>query len=577
MSTRRTQGPPPSNTRTPAAAPPPVTHASGRTTPAAAPAAQVTRRPRASSTAGASSSSVAPPGPKPLFGIEIEIFVKLRPELERAIFARQRDGDQIDEEYWKNWNFTLSNGTGNQDDKMKQRKCVGQAIEALIEGVLGPSHGWSCEPDASLKEYKLTEPPEPRKWWGIEIISPPMSAARQWRQEIHQVFAAVAEEFELWTTDLTGCHVHVSPGPLKASKYNFDQIVQIGCASYFWEEAFRTILPEERRNNRYAEANYKWFATAEYNAVPHYGWGPVFQSIRHAASESQRWAAHYPQADRAEYSLSMFACLIGGAKITDPDPSETTTKYVSTNFLSLPRLGTVELRRQAGVASAQSAIYRVLLALSLHVSALRYDFAAAALRRDRPTQAEFFKELAGCVKQLPATCHGDRFLKWLKDCAEAYGPGQRAFTEKELRLRPNGGARHLLLDHLRKRNHNSYIPPPPAVSATQNPYEIWHPPPQPVAAPAPARYVSAPQPAPARQPPVRQPSTYPYQPAVVPAPAQGSYHPPPVIPTHAPVIPPTYPTQQQQQYQQGQGGQYYQQQGPYYRKDGAKKPLKKLA
>ncbi|KAK3299453.1 putative amidoligase enzyme-domain-containing protein [Chaetomium fimeti] len=492
MSTRHTGtgGASSSSRRTPAAAPPP-SHVSGRTTPAA----PVSRRPRASSTAGASSSSVAPPGPKPLFGLEIEIFVKLRPELERAIIQRRREGHQLDEEHWRNWDFTLSNGTGNQLQKEKQRECVGQAIEALIETALGPSHGWSCEADASLKEYKLTQPPEPLKWWGIEIISPPMSAGRQWRQEIHQVFAAVAEEFELWTNSFCACHVHVSPGPLKASKYTYDQLIQIGCASYFWEDALKTILPEERKNNRYAEANHTTFATAEYNGVPHYGWGPVFQSIRNAATSGKQWAARLDVSaeERAEYSLTMFACLMAGAKVTDHDPTDTATRYLSSNFLPLPRLGTVELRRQAGVASAQSAIYRALLALSLHVSALRYDFGAAASRRDRPSQAEFFKELAGSVKLLPPQCHGDRFLKWLKDCAADYAPGERGFTEKEVNQREHAfHAQDMPLPPPppaptgRRREVSSARPPAPTQAATpsRNPRVVPTPSRQPTMAPA---------------------------------------------------------------------------------------------
>lgn len=74
--------------------------------------------------------------------------------------------------------MTLKNGTGNQDLKATQRECVGQAIEALIEGVLGPTHAWSCEADASLKEYKLTEPPEPRKW--CRFIPPRLVSCSVW-------------------------------------------------------------------------------------------------------------------------------------------------------------------------------------------------------------------------------------------------------------------------------------------------------------------------------------------------------------------------------------------------------------
>src|SRR4051794_36241179 len=76
-------------------------------------------------------------------------------------------------------------------------------------------------------------------------------------------------------------------------------------------------------------------------------------------------------------------------------------------FPPFPRLGTVELRRQAGVASAMTAIHRILFALTLHISAFRYDFDGAKARKTRPDGAELIRELAGCIKKLPSeTCHG---------------------------------------------------------------------------------------------------------------------------------------------------------------------------
>ena len=274
---------------------------------------------------------------------------------------------------------------------------------------------------------------------GIEIISPPMSSAREWRQEIHQVFAAVAEQFELWTNTNCACHVHVSPGPRKSSKYTWEQIIRVANASFFWEEALKTLLPGERKVNRYAEPNATKYATDQYNAVRHSGWGPVFQEIQNGAVASKRFAASAYRNEspdkQAVASLTWFGYMMAGVPFGDRNPVQTGTRYLSSNFYPLDELGTIELRRQAGVASAQSAIYRALLALTLHASALRYDFAGAASRRDHPTQRELISELAGCIKGLPKPCRGDRFLKWLNDCAADYAPGQREFTEKQVNKR----------------------------------------------------------------------------------------------------------------------------------------------
>lgn len=356
-----------------------------------------------------------------------------------------------------------------------------------------------------------------------------MSAARQWRQEIRQVFAAVTTEFELWTNTFCACHVHVSPGPRKASKYNYDQLIQIASASYFWEEALKTILPQERKSNRYAEPNHTAFAGTEYHNVRHYGWAPVFQAIKNAAATGQRFGAQFPPAEKANMSLSMFACLMAGAKATDQDPSETATRYLSSNFLPLPRLGTVELRRQAGVASAYSAIQRALLALTLHVSALRYDFGRAALRKDYATQDELKAELTVAVGKLPASCHGDRFLKWFGECAKEYAANQRAFTEKEVN----------------QREHDLQFPPPPPPAAPpaapggrRRSASSARPPAQPSASGAtvsrnprvtPSRQPSMP-PAPPAQQPARQPRA-----VSLPPPPLPTLHPttttlPPVLP-----------------------------------------------
>ncbi|KAK4136085.1 hypothetical protein BT67DRAFT_432870 [Trichocladium antarcticum] len=511
----------------------PGNNANNRTAPAARPS---------------SSASAARPGPNPLFGLEIEIFVKLRPEIECAIKKQRQTDIQPEEPYWRDWDLTLGNGTGKQNLKAKQRKCVGQAIEALIEGVLGPTHAWSCEADASLKEYKLTEPPEPRKWWGIEIISPPMSAGRKWQEEVRQVFAAVDEEFELWTNSFCACHVHVSPGPLRKNSYTFDQLVQIASASQFWEMALQRILPEERRNNRYAMSNNTAFATAAYNNVPYATWGPVFQEIKDAAASSRKHMVPFVQ----------FGYLMAGANPTGLDATDTGTRYLSSNFLPLDRLGTVELRRQAGVASARTAIYRALLALTLHVSALRYNFAAAAARGGHASHEELISELAGCIKQLPEQCRGARFVKWLKECAEDYAPGCRPFTEREVNHR----------EHSLHAQDTPLRPAAPASSAArqsgrQRAPSTAQPPPQPVAQPRSQRVVPTPaQPTtrrqntaapthtqrPAREPPQRGVSyVTPTASARQPQPPAHAQHqprqpaPPPPAPQLCPVPLPTQP------------------------------------
>ncbi|KAK4236517.1 hypothetical protein C8A03DRAFT_16829 [Achaetomium macrosporum] len=351
----------------------------------------------------------APAGRRPIFGVEIEIFVRLKPSVEEWILCKRRNGDPLPY-HWRHWDNTLLNNSSDRSRKSAQRALVGSAIKELISQELGSQDlGWSCEPDASLNEEKLTVPPDPRKWWGIEIISPPMSVSRHWQQEIEQVFEAIGQYFNFWTTDQTSCHVHVSPGPNKSSEYTMDQLINVAKGAYFWETALLDLLPADRKHTGWALPNYTTYATKEYYAVPYDGWKPVFKKLDKLGEQ-----------DVTKLVLTM----AGKDVLGEP------TRYISHSFHPLLRLGTIEFRRQAGVASAETAIHRALLAVTLHISARRYDFKGAQSRKSYPSSDELIKELAGCIKALPETCHGSQFVSWLKQCVTDYGNG-RKFTEKQ--------------------------------------------------------------------------------------------------------------------------------------------------
>lgn len=99
----------------------------------------------------------------PWFGIEIEIFVKIRDSVKKTIKERIKKKKKVAKCFEK-WQWDLSNEPGNQDKKAKQRKLVGEAIMGILDQTLGDNHGWSCMPDASLKEAQLSIPQKPRSW-----------------------------------------------------------------------------------------------------------------------------------------------------------------------------------------------------------------------------------------------------------------------------------------------------------------------------------------------------------------------------------------------------------------------------
>ncbi|KAH6632547.1 putative amidoligase enzyme-domain-containing protein [Chaetomium tenue] len=360
-----------------------------------------------------------PPAPRlPLFGVEIELFVKVKPKVEVLTWKKRHANPDSVPEYWRNWDFDLKNNPPDRDAQIKviyQRREVGRAIQADIDAMLGPKNGWHCEPDPSLSERMLTLPIDPRKWWGVELVSPPMSVSKQWQQEIEMVYKAVCKNFDIWTSDFCGCHVHVSPGPVKTKEndYSVAKLVRMAKTSYFWEKALCEFLPPDRRESTYARPNYKSFATKEYEEVERAGWGPVFDKLDDLAAGRR--------------GQSNFLHEIQGGLIEGD-------RYTSFNFEAFMDIGTVEFRRQAGVLSPITTAHRILLALGLHLSAMRYDFDGAKARTTHPTAEELRKELAGCIKKLPETCHGTRFLNFLTWCQESYKGGKR-FTEEQINER----------------------------------------------------------------------------------------------------------------------------------------------
>ncbi|KAK3307449.1 putative amidoligase enzyme-domain-containing protein, partial [Chaetomium strumarium] len=360
-----------------------------------------------------SRSRAAPPRLAPTFGVEIEIFVRLKPSFEENIRRKRLKKEHLPD-YFQEWQEDLPNDS-NDRLAVRQRLRVCFALKALIEQELGPDSGWRCELDLSLRQHELTAPPDPRKWWGIEMISPPMSINKHWQQEIEQVFEAVGQQFNFWTTEHTSCHVHITPGPDRSSKYTEGELANVAKGAYFWETALLDLLPVDRKKTKYARPNYELYAGLEYSKVGQDSWGPLFKKIDATADKGRE----------------IFVQRMMGIPELDEDGS----RYGSHNFEPVPVevLGTVEFRRQAGVASAETTIHRILLAITLHISARTYDFKRAQSRRSHPSSDELIAELARCERLLPAETCKPRysFVRWLQDCQRDYRGGRR-FTEKEI-------------------------------------------------------------------------------------------------------------------------------------------------
>jgi hypothetical protein len=105
--------------------------------------------------------------PKPIFGVEIEIFVKVKPAVANDVGHYRASGAALPQ-HWRDWNFRLSNArpenVAEALAQARQRNHVKSALTALITDALGRRAGWKVVGDASLQEWKLTAPPDPRRW-----------------------------------------------------------------------------------------------------------------------------------------------------------------------------------------------------------------------------------------------------------------------------------------------------------------------------------------------------------------------------------------------------------------------------
>ncbi len=111
--------------------------------------------------------------PLPVFGIEIEIFVKLKRTVTSDLLSRMNSRGGIPA-HWLGWEFNLSNRSTDEDRIRKQRSRVGAVIERLINEALGQSSGWKATTDASLRESDLTVPPESTSWCKSPTQFPPI-------------------------------------------------------------------------------------------------------------------------------------------------------------------------------------------------------------------------------------------------------------------------------------------------------------------------------------------------------------------------------------------------------------------
>lgn len=249
-----------------------------------------------------------------------------------------------------------------------------------------------------------------------EIVTRPMHASEAWQAELDRLFVAISSKFDIWVNGDCSCHVHITPGTSEqAPYYTAEQLARIACATCYWEAPLEQLLPPDRKQNDWAKRNTHDIPGLKllYDKVPTGTWAPLFKRFTDAKTLA-----------------GVAALMLGDArriKVVNKNgqlEAKFCQKYLSTNFCNvLTKIGTVEFRRQGGVASAELAIKQALLALTLHVSALHTsgpEWEKMQKTKARPTTAAMIAELTRCMALLPPTSQLANFGAWLKQCDQKY-------------------------------------------------------------------------------------------------------------------------------------------------------------
>lgn len=128
-----------------------------------------TRTGTATSTSGGSKTR------NPHFGLEIEIFVRVKSNVESGVISAIHNNTPINP-LWRQFDFGLNNYRDESTIGRRgvQRDVVGKLIKSMLDNELSDDHGWICEADASLKEWTLQDPgPRANKWCMYSFVSHP--------------------------------------------------------------------------------------------------------------------------------------------------------------------------------------------------------------------------------------------------------------------------------------------------------------------------------------------------------------------------------------------------------------------
>ncbi|KAK0703690.1 hypothetical protein B0T26DRAFT_732266 [Lasiosphaeria miniovina] len=375
--------------------------------------------------------------PIPLWGSEHELLLELKADRvdELRQFAFQHEGKPLPQP-WQGWDFDITTDANEsvadvKDKKVSQRNRLHRAVKNLLgeagvtmdDGVI-EFGGWSVVDDESLDEAQAPS----KHYWRIEIVSRPIRADEDWKEEVQLVYETLSEYFNIRVNNSCSMHVHVTPGTSTVYPYyTKEQIADVACGTCYWENPLHTIMPKDRKENPYAVAN----TTHIPNLMKRYG-------EFYAAGSTKKWAHVFgPFLTARTRSVLHVVDLMYGNKdrVTPPKKEHPNdyNKYMSTNFCNIQATcGTVEFRRQGGASSHEQANKQIIFALAMHVSMLQENWTTKGGLNAKPTPQDFINELMAGMTRLPTQSRHEGFKAWLDGMLTANRsaiPGKLSDTE----------------------------------------------------------------------------------------------------------------------------------------------------
>ncbi|KAK3379114.1 hypothetical protein B0T24DRAFT_589708 [Lasiosphaeria ovina] len=355
----------------------------------------------------------------PLFGFELELFVKLKDEHVKRL--KQLHDDPAQQPVLKNlphpfegWDLAVTTRTSTvnltlrtkvQRDQAEQRTRVHNVIKFALnrQSIDVGEGGWSVVDEPSLEEENVEGIDN---FWRVEIISRPYHASEHWQDQLRDVYKAVNRYFDIKVTNGCSHHVHITPGTRDEFPfYDAHQVGMILRSDFYWEKPLYNLLPKERKKSVWAmaitdaEAKLKnAVEMVEDNTKPNIKWKDFFAHI------SKREEQGLKEVVKLGFGIKH---SLGGVHYE---------RYLSTNYTNvLEGCGTIEFRRQGHAHDYNTAVRQIVLALAQHMAALYVvNWDAVGNTKAVPHDDDYVRDLLAGMQLLPELSWLPEFPEWLQ-------------------------------------------------------------------------------------------------------------------------------------------------------------------